>query len=655
MGFIIGQAININRARLTPRLSSRHMRKIEKTIDEFVSEARAIHGDKYDYSKIDKITAISKKVIITCPVHGDFLQRPFNHLKGEGCIRCAGKKKLTTEEFIANARAVHGDKYDYSKTVYKNSKEKVEIICHEHGSFFAAPNNHVTNKSGCPSCSGYKKIDTEEFLKRAKAVHGDKYDYSKVAYKNIDTKVTIICHEHGEFSQIPYDHIKGRGCIKCGIEKCASRNRHSKDTFIRRSIEKFGENLDYGKVIYINSTTDVTITCKVHGDFSRTPNEHLNSTGCPYCTGLKPITRDEFVRRATVVHGRKYDYSKSKYTRATKRVVVTCPDHGDFLALPKDHIAKSSGCPQCAREQTSSAGEIELAEWLKSIGVDIIRNDRKTLNGMEIDIFIPELKIGIEYHGAYWHSDCNLQHPRIHERKHNVAEERGIRLITVWDFDWKSKRDLVTRHILHAIGRGNGKRIHARQCKIDFISARAANEFYSAHHLQGGVWRSTDNIGLFLNGNLIACMSFGQGISRRGKTGDSEWELIRFATSGIVRGGASKLFACFVKHRSPNVVWSYSDRQHFSGGLYRALGFTEDGRLPADYRVFKQGYGSKASGTIWHKSAWQRKHIPARLQELGITEPYDPETDPRTERQMQELARVIRIMDAGKIRWKWTA
>ncbi|MNN19987.1 hypothetical protein D3C81_1332460 [compost metagenome] len=123
---------------------------------------------------------------------------------------------------------------------------------------------------------------------------------------------------------------------------------------------------------------------------------------------------------------------------------------------------------------------------------------------------------------------------------------------------------------------------------------------------------------------------------------------MRFATAGIVRGGASKLFAAFVTEHQPEAVWSFSDRQHFGGGLYPTLGFQLDGEVQADYRVAHVN-----KGLVWHKSAWKRRNIPARLAELGIAEPYDPDTDPRTERDMQELARTVRIMDAGKIRWKW--
>ena len=113
-----------------------------------------------------------------------------------------------TKEFIAKAKAVHGDKYDYSKVNYVNSFTKVTIICPKHGEFEQTPNLHLKSQ-GCPNCYGNKKMTIEEFIKRAKEVHGDKYDYSKVKYVNALTKVTIICPIHGEFEQTPAKHLLG--------------------------------------------------------------------------------------------------------------------------------------------------------------------------------------------------------------------------------------------------------------------------------------------------------------------------------------------------------------------------------------------------------------------------------------------------------------
>ena len=196
------------------------------TTEEFIKRAHEIHGDKYDYTKTVFIT-LKTKVCIICPEHGEFWQTPDRHLyRKQGCPECKREKLhkinlLTTEEFIKRAKKVHGDKYDYSKVEYINSRTKVCIICPEHGEFFITPANHISGQ-GCPKCKYIKiwkkrndKVTTEEFIKRAKKVHGDKYDYNNTVYKTPKTKVCIICPEHGEFWQAPYNHLEGEGCPIC--------------------------------------------------------------------------------------------------------------------------------------------------------------------------------------------------------------------------------------------------------------------------------------------------------------------------------------------------------------------------------------------------------------------------------------------------------
>ncbi len=191
------------------------MRKL--TQEEFIEKAINVHRGKYDYSKVVYINNRTK-ICITCPVHGDFFQLPNHHLKGVGCPKCNWGVLLTTKEFIEKAKNIHGDKYDYSKTEYIDSKTKICIICPEHGEFWQRPNDHL-NKKGCPKCAGKIKLTTEEFIKKAKQVHGDKYDYSKVEYNCIRDKICIICPEHGEFWQTPNDHLDNHGCPKCNQSK----------------------------------------------------------------------------------------------------------------------------------------------------------------------------------------------------------------------------------------------------------------------------------------------------------------------------------------------------------------------------------------------------------------------------------------------------
>ena len=190
-------------------------------------------------------------------------------------------KKLSTEQFIEKARRIHGDKYDYSKVEYVNNHTKVCIICPEHGEFWQTPNSHISQRQGCPRCYGNKKYTTEEFIEKAKKIHGDKYDYSKVEYVNNFTKVHIICPEHGEFLESPQHHLEGHGC-----KKCSNRNRPSTEEFIEKAKKIHGDKYDYSKVEYgKNNKEKVEIICPKHGSFYMKPVNHtVQHQGCPECS-----------------------------------------------------------------------------------------------------------------------------------------------------------------------------------------------------------------------------------------------------------------------------------------------------------------------------------------------------------------------------------
>jgi hypothetical protein len=197
------------------------IRKRASTTEKFIQKAKEVHGDKYDYSKVDYVNNLTKVEII-CQMHGSFWQTPAGHLKG-GCQKCgkilmSQKQSLTQEKFIQKAKEVHGDKYDYSKVDYVNNLTKVEIICQMHGSFWQTPGNHLMG-SGCCKCGRLKTVKDntqEEFIQKAKEVHGDKYDYSKVNYVSMLTKATITCSTHGDFEQLPSNHLYNKqGCPKC--------------------------------------------------------------------------------------------------------------------------------------------------------------------------------------------------------------------------------------------------------------------------------------------------------------------------------------------------------------------------------------------------------------------------------------------------------
>lgn len=263
------------------------------TQEEIIRRFRQIHGNKYDYNKII-YNNIFTKVCIICPIHSEFLQTPANHLKGKGCPKCKIEKlsndRLSNiDEFIFKAKCCHNDTYRYDNFIYKDSQTKSYVTCLKHGDFLISPNNHLRG-TGCPICFGNIVLTTEEFIKRAREIHGDKYDYSKVNYINNWTKVNIICTEHGEFWQIPANHLQGKGCNNCGNINIGNKLRSNKEEFIEKAFQVHSYKNDYSKFNYVNSQTKGCIICLVddsHKDYWQTPASHLSGSGCPKCNFSK--------------------------------------------------------------------------------------------------------------------------------------------------------------------------------------------------------------------------------------------------------------------------------------------------------------------------------------------------------------------------------
>lgn len=224
------------------------------------------------------------------------LLHPFKPPLTEGSMM----RKKTIEEFISKAKSVHNNKYTYDHAVYVGDKYKVTITCIAHGDFNQAASSHLQGH-GCPSCKFEKNANRcrstkEDFSKKAIDIHGDKYDYSLVEYKNSQTKVNVMCEKHGVFAIIPSNHLRGKGCPGCAGDKLREIFSLGSDEFIRKSRNLHGDKYGYSMVDYRNSTTKVTIQCPEHGAFSMLAGNHLAGQGCPGCakTGFDQ-TKDGFV------------------------------------------------------------------------------------------------------------------------------------------------------------------------------------------------------------------------------------------------------------------------------------------------------------------------------------------------------------------------
>lgn len=260
--------------------------------EQFICKANQVHNNLYDYTKTYYIKAI-EKVVITCRVHGEFEQRPSSHLSGKGCERCgkdsAGLKRTSnSNEFIEKAKKIHKDSYDYSLVKYVNAKNKVLIVCPIHGEFTKTPNKHL-NGQGCPSCSNVNSYKVfikpfKQFIKEAEEIHKNKYAYVESTYVSAKQYMTIVCPVHGVFEQTPDKHVNGgSGCSKCANEYTGDVLRKTTTEFISEAIKVYGNVYNYSKVHYTGAHENVTIGCKIHGDWEQSPSNHLAGKGCRAC------------------------------------------------------------------------------------------------------------------------------------------------------------------------------------------------------------------------------------------------------------------------------------------------------------------------------------------------------------------------------------
>ena len=253
------------------------------TQEQFIEKSNKIHDNKYDYSLVEYKNNYTKVEIICNKCNFIFKQKPVHHLRGVNCPNCSKNKKLNTEIFIEKVKSVHGNNYDYSLINYINNRTKIKIICNKcKNIFLITPTNFLYRKIGCSICSNNFKLNTKSFIDKSKQIHGDKYDYSLVEYKNNKTKVKIICPIHGVFEQIPTSHLlKHTHCPYCS---CCKMNN---ELFIEKSNKIHNNKYDYSLVNYINNRIKVKIICPLHGVFEQPSNSHLSGQGCPICRESK--------------------------------------------------------------------------------------------------------------------------------------------------------------------------------------------------------------------------------------------------------------------------------------------------------------------------------------------------------------------------------
>jgi hypothetical protein len=422
-------------------------------------------------------------------------------------------------------------------------------------------------------------MNKEQFNKKAFEKHCGKYSYENLP-ENIlvGDKLKIICHAHGMFEQSVRNHLyRGDGCPKCRYKNIYF---YSREEQIERAFEKHSGKYSYENLPEnIQAFDKVTIKCPVHGDFEQTWNNHIRGAGCRKCffesaSKKYSIEPKKQIERLLEVHSNKYSYENIPgVIHNNTKITIKCPVHGDFEQTFTNHFHKEQNCPKC---RIGGKVQIELEEFFNSLGLIPEINNRTILKPQEIDFYFPELKIGIEYNGTFWHCS-EKKSPKYHKLKKELAESKSINLIHIFEWEWEKSKDIIKNRLKNILSKD--KTIFARKCIIQGVSKSDSKIFLNDNHIQGDC---SDSIryGLYYDNNLISLMTFGKPRFNN----NYEWELIRYCSKNTVIGGASKLLKHFETLHTGSII-SYANRNWTSknNNLYLTLGFQEVSQTHPNY------------------------------------------------------------------------
>lgn len=655
-------------------------------LNKYIEKAIKIHGNKYDYSKSNAHSCKDKAIFI-CPIHGEFKQTWDNHVNGgSGCPKCAKCHKYTNEEWIEEASKKHNGKYDYSKTNYVKARDKVIVICHEkdefgeeHGEFEIRAGNHIAG-IGCPKCAKKYRPTTDEWIRKARKVHGDKYLYDKVSYNGSDKKVLITCPIHGDFWQEAASHLSGVGCPKCrgGVEMTT-------EEYIDRLKQVHGNRYDYSKVNYINAKEKIDIICSRHGVFRQLPYQHLQGQGCPKCKSSK---LENILMKLFEKNNIQYTYQYRlkndnimycDFFLNEHNIVVECQGEQHFVPTSFGNNKTEEFCKKNyenilnhdkLKYETCMAKGINVVyftipKYFNSNNVILdtdfykdkllITDTQKLLEYLDsVQIletndsffdFFKDLKKDVDrniinVNGAIRYKDYMVLYiPLVPNKRGELNDrrrqyiKRGYKVIIVFEDEYLNHKDIVLSKIRHLFKMDEQPKIMARKCNIRTIERNEAKNFLIKNHIQGFV-NSSVYLGAYNNDTLIAVMSFTR---ERG----NEWTLTRFASDNhyVCCGIGGKLFKYFIRNNDFNVIKSFADKRwtyNTEKNLYLELGFSEEKNMPPEYRYFKNGE------IIRHHKFNFRKQVLHRKYGLSMA---------LTETEMVKKLGYDRIWDCGLIKY----
>lgn len=598
-----------------------------------------------------------KKMAIECLKHGLFYQTCTNHTgRGAGCPQCAGEntgRRCSLSKVEIGRKLIESlSGRDYEIVSIPESMDgDVWLKCLKHNQEYSLPIKSVLH-SGCVGCRVCRGEFTDE------EVVSDMFLLSKGKFK-IRIKGSTVegwCLKHGKFSAQKSNLLKGGwGCPKCSKEEAGRKHHMNNGITLEQATADLFNNIKgkYRKIKAVKKGFDIVfhLSCPIHGVFelswlsSIKPNS--GGFGCPECSiAFKAVkaarsrvksSEKSFIARAAERNPQLMVVGE--YRGVNELIDVKC-GKGHITSIPANRLLEgrsSARCETCYGVTGSSQPEEKISALLHEFRIEFERKNRKLLGGKELDFYLPEHNMAIEYDGAIWHSEKYQTKRTASNDKRIACREKGIRLLTVCSsMPVKAYMGIIAS----AVGIDE-ERYQARMCKVVVVDSNDSRlcKLLTDKHFQGRP-KGCRWLGLEYRGSLVAVMGFSHINSERGsKRDNSRWELRRYASYGRVVGGASKLLTAFIRSNPECVeLISYSDNRLFMGGLYKALGFVLVKESPPDYRYTRNGQHTL------HKSLFKRS--------LLATKPgfdFDPM---KSERENCWDNGWYRVWDCGKKKWK---
>lgn len=387
--------------------------------------------------------------------------------------------------------------------------------------------------------------------------------------------ITSVCPSHGASSVKASVLFSGtHGCRKCARESQVKKRK--------TPIDSLPLHPEYSYPLiqseYKNNKSVLTVFCKDHGNFYPSAQDHFGKkkTKCPFCSAKKAA--DIFLTLPMVTalsrlqdrwkNKYSYPFFELEYDTVKSKITACCLKHGNFQTLYADHYGKLIHCPTCSHHM--SKGENEVLSFVKGLGMRPIGRAKKIIGNKEIDIWLPEKNLAIEYNGLFHHCSDRVG-KSYHKIKRKMCEERGIRLIQIWEDEWIFNREKVESYLKNALGVTPNK-LFARKCKLETISKEEGDKFFEENHLQGKGPNGGDFIGLRYGEYLVALTQFRKGYS--GKI-----ELVRNVSllNTSVVGGFQKILGQWRKENPNAELISFINYDKFSGNGYAMAGFKKTG------------------------------------------------------------------------------